>query len=811
MYASVGDNLMDQLLGLKQVSWSDPQTALQWQRALPAWAWALLALAVVAFSAWSYYKLLGWRLGRMMLTGVRAMLILLIIALLCGPMLVLPRERVEPDTLLVLFDRSASINIADMGDDLGRLSRDQALRLALKSSPDLFSAHKLGGAHRRILWLGFDNETFELTDPIVEATATNDQSPRRQASINLPQPDGATTAIRTALEQALQRAAGRPIAGVILFTDGRSPEATGADLVRRLNQQGVSVFPVALGAKEMSPDLAVGRVDYPQKAFINDLIPVTVWIESYGPPEIEDQRLATVRLFDDQTNELLDEKVGVEINSAVRLQTQSKTVGPVRWRVEIAGDDPSQREVILDNNRQTFSLDLVDRPIRVLLVDGYPRWEFRYLKNLLIREKSIAASTLLLSADRNFAQEGDIPIKRMPANADEIEPFDVIVIGDAPSRYFGADLMGLIRDHVAVRGAGLLWIGGEYFTPRSYTTTPLAEMLPMRDPGAVQRLDPALGELTLQPTELAKSLGVLRIRSLNAGPEQASDDWPDELTPLRWAQDLGVLKPTAEALVESQPLGGSAGTAPVVVRLHYGAGQSLYVATDEIWRWRYGRGEFYFEQFWVPLLRLLGRHRLQQDEGAVRLDISRKQAQRGQAVVVDLAIYDELLLERHLPSIRVAVTSSDQPDVASVQELELLPLASNAPDAATLSDPLRVHEGVRYQAVWEPRVTGRLRLRIIEPGLFDLDLSREIDVFDPDDENRQPLPDHDRLQYLADQTDGQMIALTSLDQLSQLVPRRELRSPNDIRETIWDSYLALALVILLATIEWVGRKLIRLV
>ena len=42
--------------------------------------------------------------------------------------------------------------------------------------------------------------------------------------------------------------------------------------------------------------------------------------------------------------------------------------------------------------------------IRVLYVEGYPRWEYRFLKNTLLRAKNMKAQCLLLDADVDFMQ-----------------------------------------------------------------------------------------------------------------------------------------------------------------------------------------------------------------------------------------------------------------------------------------------------------------------------------------------------------------------------------------------------------------------
>ena len=81
--------------------------------------------------------------------------------------------------------------------------------------------------------------------------------------------------------------------------------------------------------------------------------------------------------------------------------------------------------------------------------------------------------------------------------------------------------------------------------------------------------------------------------------------WPQALSDpsygwsqLHYAQRIepGKLKPTAEVLAETaQTFRGT--PLPLVLHMRYGAGRVIYVATDEIWRWRYGRGERLPEQF----------------------------------------------------------------------------------------------------------------------------------------------------------------------------------------------------------------------
>ena len=49
-------------------------------------------------------------------------------------------------------------------------------------------------------------------------------------------------------------------------------------------------------------------------------------------------------------------------------------------------------EKIENDNFITHHLRVVDKKIKVLYVEGYPRWEYRFLKNALIRDRDTGRS-----------------------------------------------------------------------------------------------------------------------------------------------------------------------------------------------------------------------------------------------------------------------------------------------------------------------------------------------------------------------------------------------------------------------------------
>ncbi|UCD75490.1 MAG: hypothetical protein JSV91_00955 [Phycisphaerales bacterium] len=753
----------------------DDATGLRfmWQHHWPLWAWVLLTLAALLFAAWSYSRLTGRVLPRGLLATARFLITLMLLVLLAGPMIELPRETEEPDYAVMLLDRSESMNVGDLGDAENRISRDRQLRDLLSKHASMFERLE---ENRRVIWLGFHSGVFDL------AAAEN----------QLPVDPGAATGKRTsldrALEQALRRVAGRQVSGIVLFTDGRTTEPPSSGLLRRLRAEAVRLYALPLGSHEPAADLAVGRVDLPRRAFIRDEVPVSVQIQR--PESTAGFPGGVVSLVDELTGEILDEVdlPAGELPGRVMLRARPQASGEAVWRVVL---DTAREDLIPENNHRLLRIELLDRPLRVLYIEGYPRWEYRYLKNLLVREESIESSVMLLSADRDFAQEGNRPISRLPSTPQELERYDVIVVGDVPASFFSSDQQAMMRNHVAGRGAGLLWIGGERSTPRSFAGSALADLLPLA--GSLE-LPRAPEPVNMQPTALAVRLGVLRLSG--DGPE----NWPAALSDpsyvwsqLHWAQQIepGRLKPAAEVLAHSaHPIGGV--HLPLVITMRYGAGQSIYLATDEIWRWRFGRGERLPEQFWVQLIRMLGRESISGTGQRAELTVNPVHAAVGQPLHIELRLLDAQLGDPR----RTGVTAVLE-DAAATEVIEVeLPRADSGEE--------------RYVATWLPELTGDIRIKLADPTLTDLNLEASAQIFAPDDELRRPETDHALLRSLVQATGGQMLSDRNLPALPELLPNRSVKTLNPLRETIWDTPLAFALLLVVLTAEWTGRKVVHL-
>ena len=129
---------------------------------------------------------------------------------------------------------------------------------------------------------------------------------------------------------------------------------------------------------------------------------------------------------------------------------------------------------------------------------------------------------------------------------------------------------------------------------------------------------------------------------------------------------------------------------------------------------------------------------------------------------------------------------------------------------AEASEPSQSSGSARFSMVWRPSEAGRYALAVSDALLDELALRRQVEVVSADDERRQPQADHQRLATLAEGSGGRVVPPASLSQLETLLPNRKRVSINSRVEPLWNAPIWFALFLVLVSIEWAGRKLIRL-
>lgn len=770
---------------MSAMAWTTPMLsmAVALDAAWPAWVVALAAAAIVVLVGWTYHAA-GQHFRRArLLAALRAIAALLLLLILARPTLILSRERKPKPLLTVAIDTSASMARADVApQDTG----DSPTRLAAVTARLLNDQ----GSLLRRLAQHYQVQLAALSDRVVSRLTIDSprQVPEALAWLSNLQADGPRTDLAACVQDILATTpTDRTLAGVVLLTDGRrSAGAPLAGTAEALSTAHCPAIAVTAGSDTPLADLALVDVQVPPRVFVGEPVAVRGRLALAG---VQVPVGAMLKLTDEQTGKVLadravaaDPAAGQPAEFALVYQPDKPGLARLVLKAE-----SSLKEVNLRNNLVSLQVEAVDAKIRVLYVEREARFEYRYLKNLLVREPMVISSVLLLSADPEFPQEGTEPIRRFPASLPDLDRYDVVLLGDLDPKAGWIDAQGLenLVKWVEQKGGGLGLLAGSRFGQQAWRDTVLGKVLPVRPAESAAAPSPAEPYRPQLTSEGVRS-SIFFLDPRGTPAEQVMPTLPEWF----WIAPAGQPTPAAQALAVHPRLRTTDGPLPLVVTGHYGAGQTFYCGSDDMWRWRRFRDIEHWRAFWLQTVRWLAAPRKLGAYRKVVLEAAPAKAQAGQPINLDLRVHDEILAadlpEQLAATVRqeagptqniwlrrsaglAAYTASLAPDRAGTYTAEVNLPATTQPAAATFVVQLPAAETADT-----PADSAALRqwVQAVEQA----------------------------------GSRGYTLELARLDELASLPlpPARVIRQTMDVR--LWDNWLALLLVTGLFLSEWAWRR-----
>ncbi len=815
----------------------DAPLLLRWERDVPVWLLFCCGLIALLYLILVYGRERTSAGRRVLLGSVRWLVLALVIAVICRPSLVLQRNRVEVSHVTLLVDTSMSMAHEDVYLDAA-LNKTIAAGAGLADVTDVrtrsrldligsaFSANDAEAVRALLSKNGVELCAFSDSVSCGEFAARGRDVDRITSAMASLSADGFSTDIAGAIRGVLEKSRGRHVAALVLVTDGRSTHASGLkDALDLAAGRAIPIYPIRIGSTVAPVDVEIGALRGPPRAFVNDVIAIEADLLLQG---LTEPTWIRVSLIDETLDESGPQPVASETfevspdseTFVVELRVTPQRTGTIRYRVEV---EPLANERILDNNTERIDVEVIDDRVRVLFVDAYPRYEYRYLKNALLREETLDLSVLLIEADEQFVQEGTEPIRRFPDTPEELSRFDVVFFGDVDPRsgWITTAQMNMLLDLVGNQGRGFALIAGERSAPRRFVGTPLQKLVPVRiDARAAVRADsPITSGFRPRLTPEGRKSRLFRFASDRAESEGLFDELPE----LYWiARTLGP-KPGATVLAEHPTLKFRAAprslgvgprwrdAMPVVVTGRYGAGKLFFQATDDTWRWRRHDGELLHDSYWVQVARSLMPNSRIASSAADRFTLrtNRRVYAYGASVRARVELLDPQLLR-------------EQGDSIALVLMEQLPRGDDdvSRDSRGAADQSVVARFEAYRIgpdsnVFEGSVVAP------HPGGFSVesaDLSGRpgrrsnggesalIRVERPDLEMRRSQANHDVLQQIAAATGGSVIELDELTEKFSAIPDRSVQVPDDVTEPLWDSKLVLLLFVSMISLEWGLRK-----
>jgi hypothetical protein len=418
-----------------------------------------IAVAVVMVVATAGLALLAWHRsgygrGTGGLEGLRLLIVLLVAATINQPewrQQILSEDR---PTLLVLWDQSGSMQTQDVMDE-DRPS--QPLRTRAETIEPLLEAE---------VWEPLTEQLDVVLQPFSSALET----------------PGAGTDLHGALSGALDRHAN--LRGIVLISDGDwNVGPSPARAASRLRSKNVPVFTIPVGSETRLPDIELKRLDAPAFGAVGKPVRIPFVIESTLPRDY-------------QTDITLTPSSGEAISGRVTIPAMAVLEDAMTWTAQQTGEyeltmhvPPHHDERMHENNQRTVPITIRQETLKVLLIESYPRWEYRYLRNALERDPGVEVTCLLLHPDLNAPGGGKGYIASFPDTRDELSRFDVVFLGDVGvgGGQLTAEQCGRIKGLVHSQASGLILMPGYRGAQFSLADTELDELYPVVLDGAQPR------------------------------------------------------------------------------------------------------------------------------------------------------------------------------------------------------------------------------------------------------------------------------------------------------------------------------------
>jgi uncharacterized membrane protein len=782
-----------------------------------SWVWLAVPLLAVTFVLliWSYRRSPEIGAVHRIAGCLRPLGVLVLLLCLMEPLWIGRRATSGANLLVVLADNSSSMNVRDQGMTQ---SRGEILRAALRVDQ--------GGDN----WLGTLADNFQVRQYIFDSQL------RRTADFSELVFDGKASTIGATLRTIAQRYRGRPLAGVLLMTDGiatdmAEPTVGGSD--------APPVYPVIIGGSRPLKDISLTNVSVSQTSFEDAPVTIQADVEACGYAG----KTVVVDLIENSGHAV--ERQTCKISKSdekqmVRFRLRPDKTGVLFYHLYVTeiSRDPALRETkdasseaTLANNKRALVVDRGKGPYRILYVTGRPNWEYKFLRRAIGEDEQVQLVGLLRVARRepkydwrghvgeqsnplyrgfdNRGQEQteqyDQPVlvrlntrdeaelrDGFPKTTEELFGYHAIILDDIEAEFFSHDQMELLRRFVAERGGGFLMLGGkESFQQGKFDRTPIGRILPVYLDQLSQPEGPRFaGTQTITQVHLNLTReGWLQPWARLRDNEQDEQQRLLEMPAFRVFNRVRAIKPGASivATVGNEPDRHF----PALVVQRYGNGRAAALTVGDLWRWGQKAPQMRddMNKFWRQTLRWL----VADVPDMISLQAVHKHDRVNQPVVLQVRVRDKNF--EPMDNVSIAIEVHNPQD----QKLQLT------------AEPVPSSPGL-FEATYIPRSNGCYFARAVVSDADGLKLGGAETGWAVDLEAREfasVRTNRQLLERIARQTGGQVIELDALGNFVRSLSTREAPITETWIKPLWDLPGILPAIFLFILMCFVGEWALR--
>ena len=740
--------------------------------------WITLTILAVVLWCWYGWKPVGGLSRRRwyLIMGLSASGTVGVLIVLLNPtwLELIPPPAGKP-LLTILVDESESMKTLDVGEQQPRYQI--AVNDAIKLEDELQSR--------------FEIRIRKFSDR---------SSPTSEEELAASIAEGESTDLASAISESF--AEDRPQGqAIVLLSDGIHNGSGGIDSlqhhVRVAQAMSVPIYPHTIGSDATAlNDLEVSLGRTQELSYVGQQLPLTISLNQSG--SVSD-RANVVLLKEGEEVDSAEVKLTTNGLATVQFDLECDEAGVFRYEIR-AESFPG--EAVSENNVAPMILRVIEQPIRVMLLEGKPYWDAKFLIRTLASDPSLELDAYVRLAENRFlkreirleASDSSEPVdadagvtrseesqviddpQAILENSDLLSNYQVVVLGRDAEVFLTEGLLERIRQWVSRDGGSLICYRG---SPVARVDQELGRLMPVKwSPTRESRF-------RVQMTDRGESLKWLAASEDIGGdylgnlPSLATQSHPDRLKP------LAVVLARAEKDLESPP---------VVTYQSYGVGRVVVIEGAGMWRWaflapQFQQHEHVYQTLWQSLLRWLVSSLGLTPGQDLALRTDRIRYQPGDAVSAMLLMREELG-EKTIPQVRL--TKDDGTELQTITPV-----------------PVGDEPGV-YQVPFGTLPEGSYRAAVIGPNsqLDSASTSIAIDVRKNYRERIETSARPDLMQYVAQESGGLVLETADSNTIiSHFTEHTQKSRPQRVRRSsAWDRWWVLLGVIALWATAWTLRR-----
>jgi uncharacterized membrane protein len=731
---------------------------------LGSWPWWVFVLALLAAGAglgWLIRSKLpqasahvkNWRAGVIWL--LQFALAALVLFLLWQPAILVAELRPQQNIIAVLVDDSRSMSITDAG---GGATREAQAIKALEGGV-------LDGLQKK-----FQVRVYRIDRQISRVPKLDDLKTAPPAS---------ATRIGDGLKQLAGEAADLPIGAVVLLSDG-ADNAGGIDLdtISTFRSRRIPVHTVGFGAEQVPQDVEITDAAVVPRALADSRLSAKVTLHQRG--YAGQKAMLTVR---DGGKVLAGRQITLAADGATQNEALQFNAGDAGAKTLQFSIDPLPGEENPNNNSVARLVNVESGRKRILYVEGEPRWEYKFIRRAEQDDRLLTIVSMLRTSENKIYRQGIEDPKELadgfPSRAEDLFPYQGLIIGSVEASYFTAAQKELIQQFVDRRGGGLLFLGGRAaLGDGGWASASLADLLPVTLPNKKNTFhrDAATVSLTAAGADSI-------ITRLVEEPAANVERWK-KLPYLMDYQEVGTPKPGAVVLAEMTAAGRKM---PMLITENYGRGRTAINATGGTWRWQMSQPleDQTHEEFWQQLLRWL----VTDTPGRIVATIPSQTLFDDGHVQLSADVRDK----NYVPASDAHVEAHILGPGGSAAQIEMTPDPNTA--------------GV-FHAEWTADQPGTYLTEVIAARDKD-ELGRDVLSFARMDgvaENFHTAQNRDLLEKLSAETGGQYWTPQDVSRLPSEISYSEAGITVRDTKELWNMPIVFLLLVALPSLEWLLRR-----